>query len=71
MRLDDGLQSLKASDARHGVAVRGTANDGGEDRHGSAIDIDERLRNNESNDLCDVSRCIAVGYACSCTDPLD
>ena len=71
MRLDDRLQALKASDAWHRVAVRGAANDGSEDRHGATVDIDERLRNNEPDDLCAISRCAIVSYACPCTDPLD
>lgn len=47
LRVDHWFQSREASDAGLRVAVRGIANNGCEDRHGAAIDIDEGLRDHE------------------------
>jgi uncharacterized cupin superfamily protein len=54
LRVDDGLQSLEAGDARLGTAGRGIAHNGCQDRHGAAVDVDERLRDHEVDYLTSV-----------------
>ena len=57
MRLDDGFQALESCDARLRIAMRGIAYNGSEDRHSAAIDVDEGLRDNESDNLRLVRSC--------------
>jgi hypothetical protein len=50
LRFDGGLQALKTRGSVLGVS-RGVTDNGGEDGHGTAIDIDERLRDYKVNNL--------------------